>query len=924
MEPTILGALELLCGSRTRIEQDVEAIRRDLRHLESILGNYDATETNYQQHPMEEIQKLRIASFRAADALEEYDYDLQNARKDHVDPLFHSLYGIFKFIINNLKTHAIASGIKHARATLSRVLDEFDRQGQFYSKLRSLKEDDDLLLEQEDDLVGIEQPRKKLMPWLLSNDPRLKVISVVGMAGTGKTTLVKKLYDDVSCKNRFRYHFWTTISQQFNMDEILKDIIRQIYGRDRRPIPRGVETMKISELGTMVQDSLRSSSYLLILDDFRSINDWNSIIKTLPRGFRSRIVLTSRHADVAPPANQKFDAHNFSMEKLSQEESKALFCRKAFQDGRCPANLEEIVEKILRKCDGLPLAINAIGGFLRRKAEIRDWERVYNNLGFELTRNNEELGFMKKLLIPSYNELPEELKSCFLYLSMFPEDYKIEYNRLIRLWVAEKFVQPIEEKTGEEVAEEYFKMLLNRYLIQAAETSSDGRVKTCRVHDILHQICIIKADDQNFAAIHKDGDAALPDNVRRLSIHNGLGKAKQIWNNSIVRALFVFGLVDSPSKANLHELLIKNHKKVRLLDLQAAPLKQFPHGITNLVHLRYLSMRHTKVEAIPSSISKLRNLETLDLKHAHVSKLPASIVKLHKLRVLLVYRYDQIESYTHSHYKYGFNPPANLGKLKFLQKLSFLEATHGRHMLNEIGSLSQLRRLGIIKLREEDGKALCSSIKKLSQLRALSITSMDEKEIIDLPKEQLSQDFRLQCLHRLQRLYLTGPLRELPKWIPMVDSLVRLSLRGSRLKDPPLAGLRHLPELVHLDLLEAYNGKDLHFMNGGFWKLKVLVIDKLDELETIEVDEKAMPSLEKLIIQRCMMLRKVPRGIQHLKSIKVLEFFDMPQELIEILRPGDPGSENWKIAHISQVHSTHWNKGWQSQSLSPLNELERS
>ncbi|OMO69202.1 Disease resistance protein [Corchorus olitorius] len=940
VEATIIGVLlnhslqilTLLCGiepvKRGNIEEDVQAVRRDLRRLEAILRNYnDAREENIQHPQMDDIEQLILASFTAADALEGYGYyQLSRENDDNV-----MLCRYFKSIKNLKSQLEITSGVKHARATVSAELSAIDKQGNINQRdqlpydldniWKSLKED--ALLKKEDDLVGIEAPRKKLMALLLEDDSRLKVISVVGMGGRGKTTLVKKVFDDVSIKNSFTYNVWTTISQSFKMDELLKDIIRQIYTGNRQAVPPEVETMKSSDLKKMVHDSLSPSSYLLILDDVWSRNAWNAIQQALPKGDRSRIVLTTRDITVAPAACQEFDAKIHRMDKLSDKESKRLFLRKAFKDGKCPPHLEETVESILKKCDGLPLAINTIGGFLRKKGRtLHEWEKANSSLGFEL-RMDEEFEFMRRILSVSYSELPDELKSCFLYLSMFPEDYTIEYNRLIRLWMAEKFIQPIEEKTVEEVAEEYFTILLNRNLIQAAETTSDGRVKTCRVHDILHKICILKSRDQKFAAIHKEGDAAWPDKFRRLSIHNTLQNVNQIKKNSHLRALFVFGLVDSPSKATLHELLFKNHSMIRLLDLQAAPLiKQFPREITKLVHLRYLSLRLTKVGVIPSCISKLKNLETLDLKHALVTKLPASIVKLQNLRVLLVYRYDQIEYYTHFHYKYGFKPPNNIGKLRSLQKLCFLEATQGKHMLIELGKLSQLRRLGVTKLGEEDGKALCSSIKKLSQLRALSITSKDEEEIIDLPAEQLYQDSRLRCLQHLQRLYLTGPLRELPKWVPMVNSLVRLSLKGSRLTNLPLADLQDLPELLHLELLQVYNGKKLHFQNGGFRKLKVLGLDKFDELETIKVDKGAMPSLEKLIIQRCTKLRKVPKGIQHLKSVKVFELFDMHEELIERLRPGNPDSENWKISHISQVYSTNWNKGWESQSLGKLNERE--
>ncbi|KAJ6388982.1 hypothetical protein OIU77_027354 [Salix suchowensis] len=142
---------------------------------------------------------------------------------------------------------------------------------------------------------------------------------------------------------------------------------------------------------------------------------------------------------------------------------------------------------------------------------------------------------------------------------------------------------------------------------------------------------------------------------------------------------------------------------LNVLDLQGAPLKEFPNEVVNLFLLKYLSLRYTKVDAIPNSIGNLQNLETLDLKHSRVTELPVGILKLQKLLHLLS-----------------------------VEKLCFIEAKQGIRLLMELGKLNQLRRLGIVKLSKKDGKALCSSIENLGNLHALSVTSIEENEIIDM------------------------------------------------------------------------------------------------------------------------------------------------------------------------------------------------
>jgi disease resistance protein RPM1 len=284
------------------------------------------------------------------------------------------------------------------------------------------------------------------------------------------------------------------------------------------------------------------------------------------------------------------------------------------------------------------------------------------------------------------------------------------------------------------------------------------------------------------------------------------------------------------------------------------------------------------VNSVPSSISKLQNLESLDLKHAQVTELPVDILKLQKLRHLLVYRYETHESDDQIRNKHGFKAPAQIGNLLSVQKLCFLEADQGQKLMSELGRLIHLRRLGILKFRKEDGKDLCSSIDKLTNLRALSVTSITESEVIDL--EYLSSRPQF-----LQRLYLTGRLERLPDWILSLDSLVKLVLKWSRLREDPLLFLQNLPNLVHLELIQVYSGEALHFSNEGFEKLKVLGLNKLERLKSITVQKGALPSLQKLVVQGCKLLQKVPSGIKHLAKLKTLDFFDMPYDFVKRLRP---------------------------------------
>ncbi|KAJ6388984.1 hypothetical protein OIU77_027356 [Salix suchowensis] len=118
---------------------------------------------------------------------------------------------------------------------------------------------------------------------------------------------------------------------------------------------------------------------------------------------------------------------------------------------------------------------------------------------------------------------------------------------------------------------------------------------------------------------------------------------------SRLRSVLIFWGAHSDSPAP--NLSFGHLRFLNVLDLEGAPLKEFPGKVFSLFLLKYLSLRNTSVNSIPSSISKLLNLETLDLKHTQISELPVGILKLRKLRHLLVYRYE-IDSDDRIHTKY--------------------------------------------------------------------------------------------------------------------------------------------------------------------------------------------------------------------------------------------------------------------------------
>ncbi|XP_059669070.1 disease resistance protein RPM1-like [Cornus florida] len=437
----------------------------------------------------------------------------------------------------------------------------------------------------------------------------------------------------------------------------------------------------------MVKDFLQHQRYVIVLDDIWNIDVWEAVKRSMPNSnCGSRIIITTRFANIA--AALSVNSSIYYLQPLSPEESWTLFCK-----------------KILKRCEGLPLAIVAIGGVLssKDKSKTIEWELISRSLGAEL-ESNESLKNVTKILSLSYYDLPYYLKCCFLYLSIFPEDDLIEPMRLIRLWIAEGFVEGKQGRTLEEVVESYLNELTNRGVVQIAETTTGGRVRKCRVHDLLGENILSKSRDLNFVNIIGENKTVLHEKVRRLSLHNACNNTLPKKSSPHLRSLFTFR--GSLSNSSIRSFL-GSAKLLKVLDLRGAPIDQFPNEVVNLFHLRYLSLRSTMVDKLPRSIDKLQNLETLDLKYTNVCKLPGQILKLKQLHHLLVYRYLEITSFVPFGAKQGFDAPLGIGSLTSLQKLSRIRADQGGSIPRELASLTQLRRLGIKGLRKEDGKFIC-------------------------------------------------------------------------------------------------------------------------------------------------------------------------------------------------------------------------
>ncbi|GJN32979.1 hypothetical protein PR202_gb21531 [Eleusine coracana subsp. coracana] len=159
------------------------------------------------------------------------------------------------------------------------------------------------------ELVGIEPRQESLMRWLVEeNLQQLRVISIFGFGGLGKTTLAVTVYQCLSAKGGcFQCHAFVTVSQRFDVKVLMRDILLQIIqpvyqqgcytpsGVGETPLEdvlKGMETWDVGQLASTLRQQLETRRYLIVLDDIWSIAAWESIRFSLPDSNNgSRILL---------------------------------------------------------------------------------------------------------------------------------------------------------------------------------------------------------------------------------------------------------------------------------------------------------------------------------------------------------------------------------------------------------------------------------------------------------------------------------------------------------------------------------------------------------------------------------------------------------------------------------------------------------
>ena len=884
------------------VEGQVRLLRNELEWMRLFLEYADARR-RYDKRLKLWVNQIRDAAHDAEDVLDEFMFKVEHKRQQRLHRLkFLRFLPSCVSVADKLPfIQELNDRITEINITIEKILANKKRYGienpstsEAWSSSNEVPcKEKTLPVVEEIDVVGFETDVKSVKELLVeageTTETRRVVVSIVGMGGLGKTTLAKKVYNDV--KQHFDCDAWVYVSQEYRTRDLLFEILNCVTNEKR--IMRELDSE--AAVGIELRNFLSTKKYLIVMDDIWCTQVWKGLNVYLPiEGYGSRVLITARNKEVALHAN----SHLHELHPLNEMESEELFLRKMGSSTLAwPQGLEKLGKEIVAKCKGLPLATVMLGGLLSMKEKTQfSWQKVLDSKDWHLSQGpNSCLG----ILALSYNDLPNYLKSCFLYCGIFPENSKVKSSELIRLWIAEGFVQTRGAETLEDLAEDYLYELIQRNMIQVDKRDRlDGRVKSCRMHDFLRDLAISEAKDAKLFEVHENIDVRYPISSRRLSIQQSLIKKNisQHLHNSRLRSLI---FLSEPLQENSWTYLQEHIKLLQVLDLgvyQYQNIYTLPRKVGELINLKYLCLRGAGNRIrLPTPIVRLVNLQTLDL-DGNLLCLPCKIWKLQQLRHLncpggIVSRKPFTE-------RFFINGDLGVHQLTNLQTL----ALQGGEWLegDGLGQLTQLRQLKIMGgLTPYLKEGFFKSIAQLTALENLKLINFSSK------RKTIVSGFMSFSHHtRLQKLVLGGRLEKLP-----VDTgfyppnLLQLKLWETELEQDPMSILGELPNLRILKLLwNSYVGKKMNCSEGRFHQLEFLHMEHLSNLEDFTVEEGAMPKLRTLQMEWFWKMKKFPDGLLGLRNLQELNLLHCSNELLKEVFQTQ--GEDWNRIRLitSQTH----------------------
>ncbi|GMN37250.1 hypothetical protein TIFTF001_042600 [Ficus carica] len=710
-------------------------------------------------------------------------------------------------------------------------------------------------------------------------DNNVRRIGVWGTGGVGKTTLVRNLNNMLDRTSSYQHAFsiviWITASKEVDLKRVQKQIA------DRLKLEMEMEESVERSAGRLHQ-RMEKEKFLLILDDVwdRIDLDWLGIPQPETHS-GSKILLTSRLYDVCQQMGVNAEVR---VDTLNHEEAWQLFSEKAGEITR-QERLKPIAEAVARECCGLPLALIIVGTAMRGKKMVEQWKYALKQLQRSVPCISGVEDKVYNSLKLSYDSLEgNNIKACFLYCALYPEDFSIEVN--------------------------YYPV--------------DGFHKgTVKMHDVIRDVAIWKAsspEEKNFRSLVRSGIglSEIPeedlsrDSVKRVSfMDNGINQLTCSETQPCSKASTLL-LQDNPIE-EVPDMFLQRFPALKVLNFSRTGIKSLPpllrlgelrafllQRCTNLhelpplgvlIRLQVLNLSGTSIEELPKEMENLINLRQVNLSHTHsLRSIKAGIVskwtrledfscldpeylmtrigrlkRFHftfsrkSVHVFTSGRHEKGKVTLNWYEKYPWNPEMMMGWL-LINATSLVWNGAKDHLNNIIQCLLSVRSVGT------------SSFDCFAALKSLTINNIRGYGSLPVGGNDVP-DF----LPNLEELSLES-ITSMQSISELVDGL---GLKLYKLKTLLVFRCPHMKylftgenfghQMPNLELITVSSCDKLEMLfdyNLVLQNLRILKLKGLTMLRDLCIPGESWPCLEKVYVFQCSLLRRLPLNIGNANNIQ--------------------------------------------------------
>ncbi|XVF88827.1 hypothetical protein PTKIN_Ptkin19aG0082500 [Pterospermum kingtungense] len=681
--------------------------------------------------------------------------------------------------------------------------------------------------------VGLESTVERV--WTSIEDENVRIIGLCGKGGVGKTTLLKKISNEFLERSHDFDVIWVAVPREEGYMGKVQEVIRK---KLRISDVEWNECSDEDEKGALIFNVLNGKKFVLMLDNvweqfdlegrFLSRNDHQN---------QSKVIFTARSLSLF------FDMEaqvTIEVQCLPPEQALSLFRMTVGESIlNSDPDIPELANTLARRCGGLPLALLTVARAMACRKNLSEWRHTVQLLHKNPSEIARMGGYVFPLLKLSYDSLDAVAQKCFLYFSIFPEDYNIKIDEVIDLWIGEGFLD------GTDPCDRG--VFIVGTLKLACLLESDESNQCVRMHDILRHMALWLAREQG-----KNKNKVLAAKIGKITDQELVKWGEATW-------IFLFGGGGSNLKINYSP----SCRYLSTLVLRDAQLESFPSGFfDSMPALKVLDLSGNQgLVDLPSGIRHVKNLQYLNLSSTSIARLPDSLGDLNKLRCLLL-------DYTKNLKWIPKEVIANLITLQVYSKIdgvteysSFAEVVPYDEfgLLEVLEGLNDIKKIGITIFTAPSLEKILKSNKLRNCIRKLTLVGCTGLVSLNFG-EDLSNLERLELFH-------CGSVKEFK-----ISGQCKLgNLRKVHIGVCPL--LLNLDFLSYATKLESLTIFDCESMKTITWakafpQLKTISLSRLQNLKSICPSAPCFPSLLEIEVSDCPILKQLPFDLESAKFLQ--------------------------------------------------------